>query len=360
MPVDSKRVRNRLRLLHLSIALVAGLFVVTLGLTGSIMAFEPELDHLLHANLWHVEPHGAPLTLAAIATAIGAAYPGQPISRYEVSTSPDLAYRVALPGKLVYIDQYTGAPIGEGSTAPEALARIHQLHLRLLWLSHPDAGKAIVTWMCVAMLFLIASGTYLWWPLKRFSVAWNASPRRRWLDLHASTGIAIVPFLLLVGVTGIAIGFDDLSQDWFYRVSGSAPSERRPHTVVPSAGGPISPDGAMAIAGAAIPGATPFQLAIPPRDGVYSVRLRFPEDLTPGGRSRVEIDPYTGEVVFAEDSRTAPAGTRAIIVNRAIHTGDVFGITSKIVMSLASALTAVMAISGFLTWRSRIATTRKM
>jgi uncharacterized iron-regulated membrane protein len=110
----------------------------------------------------------------------------------------------------------------------------------------------------------------------------------------------------------------------------------------------------MAIAGAAIPGATPFQLAVPPRDGVYSVRLRFPEDLTPGGRSRVEIDQYTGEVVFAESSRTAPAGTRGIILNRAIHTGDILGLPGKIVMSLASALTAVMAVSGLLTWRSRI------
>lgn len=73
-----------------------------------------------------------------------------------------------------------------------------------------------------------------------------------------------------------------------------------------------------------------------------------------GGRSRVEIDPYTGDVVFAEGSRTAPAGTRGIILNRAIHTGDIFGITSKIVMSLASALTPVMAISGFLTWCSRL------
>ena len=115
----------------------------------------------------------------------------------------------------------------------------------------------------------------------------------------------------------------------------------------------------MAIAGAAIPGATPFQLAVPPRDGVYSVRLRFPEDLTPGGRSRVEIDPYTGEVVFAESSRTAPAGTRGTILNRAIHTGDIFGITSKILMSLASALTAVMAISGFVTWRSRVRAQRR-
>jgi uncharacterized iron-regulated membrane protein len=95
-------------------------------------------------------------------------------------------------------------------------------------------------------------------------------------------------------------------------------------------------------------------LALPAKPGgTMSIRSHFPEDLTPGGRSRVQIDPYSGEVVFAEGSRSAPGGTRAVILNRAIHTGDVLGMPSKIVMSLASALTVVMAISGLLTWWNR-------
>jgi len=58
-------------------------------------------------------------------------------------------------------------------------------------------------------------------------------------------------------------------------------------------------------------------------------------------------------VVFAESSRTAPAGTRAVILNRAIHTGAVFGMPSRLLMSLASVLTVVMATSGLLTWWHR-------
>jgi uncharacterized iron-regulated membrane protein len=342
--------RQRIRMLHLTVALVAALFVVTLGVTGSIMAFETELDYLVHRDLWHVEPGGRLLTLEEIRDAVGRQYPGERISSYTVSPAPDLACRVLLPGKPLYVNPYTGAVIGVAATTPDVLARIHQLHLRLSWLSHPDAGKAIVSWMDVAMLFLLATGLYLWWPLKRFSIRRDGPPRRFWLDVHASTGIAVFGFLLLAGVTGGVIGFDAVAGPALYRVTGSAPAERPPHVVTPSPEGPISPDRAMAIAAAAIPGATPFQIAIPPPKGTYGVRLRFPEDLTPGGRSRVEIDQYTGEVVFAEGSRTAPAGSRAIILNRAIHTGDVFGLPSKILMSLASALTVVMAVSGLFTW----------
>lgn len=41
--------------LHLYIGLVAGLFPGLLGITGSIIAFEPEPDHLLHHRLSYVK-----------------------------------------------------------------------------------------------------------------------------------------------------------------------------------------------------------------------------------------------------------------------------------------------------------------
>jgi uncharacterized iron-regulated membrane protein len=37
--------------LHLYAALITGTFIFVLGLTGSIMAFETEIDHVLHWRL---------------------------------------------------------------------------------------------------------------------------------------------------------------------------------------------------------------------------------------------------------------------------------------------------------------------
>jgi uncharacterized iron-regulated membrane protein len=345
--------RTLVRTAHLWIALVAAVFVVMLGVTGSIMAFEPELDHLLHRRLWHVDPQPPALTLADIAASLNRTYSGKPISRFELSTVPDLSYRVAVDGQVLHVNQYTGEVIGPATPQPDTLAKIHQLHLRLLWMSHPDAGKAVVSWMCTGMIVLLATGFYLWWPLKRFTVAWHASPRRRWLDIHAATGIFVFGFLLLLGLTGIVIGFDDVTEPMWYRMTESAPSRMPAHPITPQSAPRITPDRALEIARAAVPGATPFNITVPKPDGTYSVRMRFPEDLTPGGRSRAEIDQYTGEVVFAEGSRTAPAGTRIVNLNRAIHTGDIYGLPTKALMSLASALTMVMATSGLITWWQR-------
>ena len=51
-------VRRLLFNLHLYLALIAGVFVLIFGVTGSIMAFEPEIDRLLHSRLAYVKPGG--------------------------------------------------------------------------------------------------------------------------------------------------------------------------------------------------------------------------------------------------------------------------------------------------------------
>jgi hypothetical protein len=68
---------------------------------------------LLHANLWYDRAGGEPLTLARDRTATNAAYPVQPISRYEVSTARIWPYqRGRSPGKpRGNINQYTRPPI---------------------------------------------------------------------------------------------------------------------------------------------------------------------------------------------------------------------------------------------------------
>jgi len=106
---------------------------------------------------------------------------------------------------------------------------------------------------------------------------------------------------------------------------------------------------------AALPGAVPISINVPPPTGVYAISARYPEDLTPGGRSRLFVDQYSGAVLAAEGSRTAPPGSRLITLNRAIHTGDVFGVPSKIVMSLASLALVAQFVTGVLWWvRKRI------
>lgn len=141
---------------------------------------------------------------------------------------------------------------------------------------------------------------------------------------------------------------------FFYTITGSRPSQLPAVPKPAREASPISPDQAMAIARTALPGATPFLVMMPGPEDAFQIRLRYPEDRTPGGRSRVLIDQYSGKLLFAEGSRNAPAGSRMVTLNRAIHTGDIFGLPSKFLTSLASLLPVVQLVSGVVMWRKRV------
>ena len=47
--------RNILLKLHLYTGLVAAIFLVILGVTGTIMAFEGDIDHWLHRDMWYMQ-----------------------------------------------------------------------------------------------------------------------------------------------------------------------------------------------------------------------------------------------------------------------------------------------------------------
>ena len=83
--------------------------------------------------------------------------------------------------------------------------------------------------------------------------------------------------------------------------------------------------------------------------------MKYPEDRTPSGRTNILIDGWTGEIVSAQTSRTAPIGTRiAKLWNREIHTGDLCGLPTRILACIASLSLPLLAITGPLMWLGRL------
>jgi uncharacterized iron-regulated membrane protein len=335
--------------LHLIGGFVAAIFVFVLGVTGSIMAFEDEVDHVTNPHLFKVTPAGTPIRLTDLGATVIAANPGKRITGYGIGVTRELSDYVAIGGSAVYVNQYTGEILGARS-GPTWLAQVHQLHLRLL---AGAAGKTIVSWAGVLTLLLTISGVYLWWPVKRVRINWAAGGRRRWFDVHNTIGVLAFVFLFILSLTGVVIGFESVTSPLFYRMTDSQPYPFAV-PVTPRPGGRLlTPDDAVAMARVAMPGAAAIAVSAPNPKAAYRVAMRFPEDLTPGGRTRVYVDPYTGAVLEAESSRTTAAGTRIINVNRAIHTGDILGVPSKILMSLASLAAVAQVITGLTMWWKR-------
>ena len=344
--------------LHLYVAVAISLYVAIMGFTGTIMAFEIEISHLAHADVAYVAPGPTRLSLTELGKAVAKVYPGQKIGGYFLGEAPNLSTEVDVGDKSVYVDPYTGHILGTDSAwanrVDRTLGAIHSIHQRLTSPRPGRAGatQAFMAWVTVAALFLLLSGIYLWWPRMRFGIG-KGGGRAFWYDLHATLGIAAVIFMCLLAVTGIMLGFERTTKPMLYALSGSQPAPP-PKAPSPPSGNPISLEQAFAIGGKALPGATPYEVVGPTTQG-YFVLARTPGDhSTNGGRSRAIIDAYSGAVLSAEELDTAPAGTRLIALNRSIHTGDIFGMPSKIVMALASLIIFLQVVSGILMWVKRV------
>jgi uncharacterized iron-regulated membrane protein len=341
--------------LHLYGALIVGLFIVTIGVTGSIMAFEDDLDRLFNPRLFKVQATGKPLAIADLFRAASAAFPGEKINnlRLPQSATETVTFRVRGP-KQVFMNPYNGQIDGmrEGTST---LQTIHTIHLTLLI---GPVGRTVVTIVTAVLLFLVVSGICLWWQYKRFSVKWSASARRVNFDLHNAAGIYSAAFLLVLGITGITVHYDDALEHYLHSRAGTKATLRNTPSVKPAGPGrpsTITPDQAVESALAALPGTRVLSVSLPPNPRAsYFVAVRYPEDLTPGGRSWVNVDQYSGKAINIQSSRTAPTAVRTIILNRAIHTGDIFGYLTKIIVSLSSLMLVIQAITGYYMWWKKL------
>ena len=66
------------------------------------------------------------------------------------------------------------------------------------------------------------------------------------------------------------------------------------------------------------------------------------------------IDQYTGRLLTFTDLYASP-GYRAIRFNRALHTGDIFGMPSRIIVSLSSLALVAMVVTGLIIWWKKLA-----
>ncbi|HEV2388261.1 MAG TPA: PepSY-associated TM helix domain-containing protein [Candidatus Acidoferrales bacterium] len=353
---------------HLWLALASGIFFLILGVTGAVIAFEQEIPRWLHAGLWYVQPGPQKLPETELVRNVEQRYAPARVSGIVISRSPRVAQvmLLVLPGRGIragqlrraFVNPYTGAALGTlplHTTSENILQTIHSIHLRI---GMGDTGKLIVSIAGLILCFEVGFGLLLWLRLKRSKVKWSGSPFRIYFDLHHVAGIYALACLLLMGVTGVVIGFDDFFLgSLIYKITDSAPPPNQPPPQSPPVPGalPISVDRAMTVARQAMPGTTVTNIQLPgnPRAS-FNIRMRLPEETSPAVMSVVSVDQYTGQVLRVWSLRSS-LGRRVIRFNRSIHTGDVWGLPGHVLVSLFSLALVFMVATGLMIWWRKLA-----
>ena len=344
-------VRTVLLKLHLWIGLGGGLLIAFIAITGAMLVWTDEIDRSLNPSMMTVRPQEAPrLTSGQLIDAFEKANPGQRVASFFVPPSPSIAPYGIVRVDRVFMDPYTARVLGRRDVRVGFMVKVHQLHTKLL---AGKVGEQIVGYTAVALLFISISGIWLWWKRRILSTRRTASWWRINFDLHNFTGIYSAVFLIVMCLSGMLMSFSTLGS-LVYKVAGEPPDTDEPEVEWQKGVPRISWDRALDAADKALPGArTTFIQGANPRKGYFQVSKRFPEDGTPGGRSRVCVQGQTGEVLQVINSRLVHPSTKVFNWNRPIHTGDVGGMPTRILWFISCVLVLAQAITGFLIWWKR-------
>ncbi len=347
------RVRPLLLRVHRWLALVAAIPLALAALTGAFLVFENEIDRALNRDYWSVQPQTQRLPWQAVVEAAERANTHEVATSLRLPAADDVAAEVSLKSGLqVSVDPYSGRVLGARRREQVLIVAVHQFHTKLLL---GEWGSRIMGVSALALVILSFTGLVLWWRHRSFRIRWTGSWRRWGRDLHYGLGIVGLLAWLLLGLTGAGITFESIVRPALYYLTGSEPNVQPVVQSTPSAGTTrLTIDDAMAAAARALPEAETTVISIPNTpDGTFMAFMKFPEDHTPAGRSRVILDQYSGRALWVENSRTAALGTRIWIKNRPLHTGDIFGWPTRLLAAAACIALLVQLVTGVVMWRPR-------
>jgi uncharacterized iron-regulated membrane protein len=358
--------RNLLLKVHLYIGLAAAIFLVILGVTGAIIAFEAEIDRAMHSSLWYVKTGPHMLPEEDMVRTVQEHFAPARVAAIQYFRDPGLVQVMMMTDRaMVYVNPYDGTIQGRTTgrnQTQQILAMIHQVHLRLApdprnWPTLSTVGKQLISWAGALLVVLVPTGVILWWRTRRASIKFAGSWFRICFDAHHMIGIYAALFLFVAAVTGVLIGFD-FGEEAIYKVTHSEPPAReKPAQSTPSPGAkPIGVDRAVEIARGAMPEAslTVVQIPLNPK-AAYNVLMRVPEETSEAVHSSVAVDQFSGQVLKVRNFKTDSQGYRIIRFNRSIHTGDVLGTPTHILVSLSSLLLVAMVLTGLVIWWKKLA-----
>jgi uncharacterized iron-regulated membrane protein len=339
--------------LHFWTATLSGAIVLVLAVTGCLLAFEEQLDRLSHYRLAYVSAAGANLPVSRLLASVKERFPDDDVVSIAMERSPRLAWQVAIPDGIVYVNPHTGQVNGLRERGQTVFGIAHELHTHL---AAGHLGASVIRWSDLAMAMLLVSGVALWWPRREGRRLRIGGGRAAWSAWHKTAGILSVLFLLIATVTGGVISFEESIRSVLERigVARRVDGQLAPSRATSQGGGTfLDVDRALARASALVPGGRAARIQMPEFGGAYKF-LFFERNLSgPEIQTVIMLDPYTAEVRSIQSDRQASAADRFFWMNEAVHTGAVFGLTGRVVMSAAAWMVVPQAWSGLVMWWKR-------
>jgi uncharacterized iron-regulated membrane protein len=356
-------------------------FLIVVGATGSILSFRPQLDRWLNPLLFNAPAHGQAQSIDALVRSVEGQRPGIRVGQVLYKLTPSRAAVMSVepsdskaPARgydQVFVDPVDGRILGQRSqfkpswSRPELLYGIHQMHAELV-------GGTIGRWLLgvVSGLWAMSSliGLYLTLPKARpFWKKWKAiwgvklgtKLPRFLLDLHRASGLWLLLAAVPVAVTGCALNFySELTEPAAIALSPSRTPQMNVETPPPSLVRPRTvsfgeaADIAAQLARKDGRDLTPAIASYEADEGLYRVGLTRSgrRDYVGYGPVYYYVSGSDGSLAFMDDPYNDSAGRGFIRGLYPVHSGEVAGWPTRIIVFLLGLIVVEMSVSGLYLW----------
>ncbi|MDO7836267.1 PepSY-associated TM helix domain-containing protein [Sphingobium sp. HBC34] len=366
--------------LHRYVGLSVAVFLMIAGLTGSILAFQSEIDAVLNPRLFRVENPGRPLPLSTLVSRVETAMPGASVRGVTLPTDAGGSIHVSLAAvgqkqldqDEIFVDGATGQILGGrlwGAARvdrPHLIPFIYRLHYSLhmpgswgVWLM----GGVALAWMldCFVGFYLtLPRGTQFWkkwrpiWKIKR-----GAGHYRLNLDVHRAFGLWLWAALFLLALTSVAFNLNtQIFRPVLTALLPMSPSiwDRSSLPLPPPVR--VGWDQATTLARAEAvrldwPHRPVQRIALAREAGFYQVR--FGNRHQAGfGTWALYVATTSGHIIGAERGGDGQAGDIVDALIYPIHSGQIAGLPGRILICLTGLVVAMLSVTGvYIWWKKR-------
>lgn len=356
--------RNLFRL-HSWLGLFTGIFLILLGLSGSVLVFRTELDQFFNRALLHVPSTKTAVPNEALKNCyniITSRYPNlDGIAWINPDAGPQDAYNFRMYYNdtrlltydlaLISFDPYSSAILREGPSSqftPSFIEWLFQFHFSFQ-LGIP--GAALTAVFGITMLLSLLTGAIVYrkmlWKVIAFRVKLN---RKNWRtissDLHRIVGVWSLLLNAVIFFTGFWMNlFAFKAKTWQNELVATKPN------ISVS----VAPDELFRKALLAMPELEPTYVYLPTQpERKFEVRgYEKGQWKLWGAGNSVRIDQQTGEITQIVRLSDQSLGERIEATVFPMHVGNYGGLAVKILYVLIGITPGLLGVTGFLLWWRR-------
>jgi uncharacterized iron-regulated membrane protein len=356
-PTALTRAKPKILAVHRWLALVAGLFLMSQGLTGSLIAFRYELNRALHPGVLTVAPRAVPPSLGDVIKAAESALPGARVARVDYPRAADDAYILRLNDSrtgalsIAAVDQSGHVTRAKGIWS-WPIEAAYQLHERMM---AGEFGQRAVGFVGLSLVLLALSGLFYWWPLRwRFGKTLGQTVRpqltrgRIARELHRAVGVVYALYLIMMATIGLTMAWEP----WTKPLVGMALPVSGEEVKVPkkACAEPKAVDDDIAMAQSRRPGQAIKSVRFQGKGRIVAVYFQSRMTYPPRATDHVWLNACSATVLAMDDQTRNSAGDNVFDWALPIHSGEWLGLPGRLLSWSAALALTVMAISGYSLW----------